>query len=64
MEPKDDYVELRELLQEQGHSVEEIERILVRVRRYERETQLDSIMDSIGSGQLSLDGLIKEALEE
>jgi hypothetical protein len=33
-----------------------------RVRRYEQEMQLDSVMDSIGAGRLSLDSLIKEAL--
>ena len=36
----------------------------VRVRQYEQETQLDSIMDSIGAGRLDMDALIKEALAE
>ena len=64
MEPKDDYSELTSLLQEQGYSIEDIGKILERVRRYEREMQLDSVMDSIGNGRLSLNGIIKEALEE
>ena len=64
MERKDDYHELTELLQAQGYSVEEIGKILERVRRYEQETQLDSLMDSIGSGSLSLKGLIEEALKK
>ena len=64
MEPKDDYAPLTEWLHERGHTTEEIFKILAHVKRYEQETQLDSVMDSIGSGRLSLDGLIKEALGE
>ena len=59
-----EYAELIEYLRTEGHSDAEIEKILDRVRKYERETQLDSIMDSIGNGSLDLAGLIKEALGE
>lgn len=59
-----DYQELIEYLRSEGHSQAEVDKILVRVERYERETQLDSIMASIGSGSLDLAGLIKEALGE
>ena len=64
MDQDEDYTELTEFLKNRGHSPKEIEKIIVRVRRYERETQLDSIMDSIGKGTLNLEGLIKEALGE
>lgn len=59
-----EYQELIEYLRSEGHSPAEIDKILVRVQQYERETQLDSIMDSIGSGSLDLSRLIKEALGE
>ena len=64
MEPQETYSELRKMLQQQGHTAEDIDKIVERVRRYEQETQFDSIMESIGSGRLNLDSLIKEALED
>jgi hypothetical protein len=64
MAQEHEYDELVEYLRSEGHTGLEIEKILARVREYERETQLDSIMDSIGSGSLDLAGLIKEALGE
>jgi hypothetical protein len=45
-----------------GHSADEIEKILARVRAYEDQIQHDSIMDSIGDGSLDLAAIIKEAL--
>jgi hypothetical protein len=62
MAARDEYAELTEYLRTQGQSDTEIERILARVRQYERETKQDSIMDAIGSGTLDLAALIKEAL--
>jgi hypothetical protein len=59
-----EYDELVEYLRSEGHSQGEIDKILLRVAQYERETQLDSLMDSIGNGSLDLAGLIKEALGE
>ena len=64
MGPKEDYQALTEYLQELGHSAEEIDKILERVRRYEREMRLDSVMDSIGAGSLNIKALIDEALNE
>ena len=64
MEPTDDYAELTELLHERGYSEVEIGKIIEQARQYEREMQLDSIMDSIGAGRLSLKGLIDAALKD
>ena len=64
MDKKDDYALVADWLQQRGHSTEEIFKILEQVRKYEQETQLDSIMDSIGAGRLDMDALIKEALAE
>jgi hypothetical protein len=60
----DDYVQLADFLRERGHTETETVKIIERVRQYEEETKLDSIMDSIGSGHLDLVSLIKEALKE
>jgi hypothetical protein len=59
-----EYDELVEYLRLQGHTQGEIDKILHRVAQYEREMQLDSLMDSIGNGSLDLPVLIKEALGE
>jgi hypothetical protein len=64
MVDRHEYVELVEYLRAEGHSQSDIDKILHRVAQYERETQLDSLMDSIGNGSLDLAGLIKEALGE
>ena len=62
MEPADDYAVLKGWLTERGHTAEEIEKIMIRVGQYERETQADSLMDSIGAGRVNLERLIDEAL--
>ena len=62
--PEEDFTELIELLKKRVHSPEEIEKIVQRVRRYDEETQFDSVMDSIGAGRLNLDALIKQALDD
>ena len=63
MEPaKEDYQVLVEWLTERGHGEDEIKTILARVREYDEKTQHDSVMDSIGSGRMSLDALVKDAL--
>ncbi len=63
MEPaEEDYKVLVEWLTERGHSEDEIQKILARVRDYDEKTQHDSVMDSIGSGRMSLDALVKDAL--
>lgn len=55
--------ELAEMLAEKGHTPAEIEKIMARVRIYESELQLDSVMDSIGNGRFDLAAIIAEALE-
>jgi hypothetical protein len=59
-----EYEELTEYLRGEGYTDAEIKSILARVRRYEFETQHDSVMDSIGNGTFDLAALIKEALGE
>jgi hypothetical protein len=59
-----EYAELVEYLRTEGHTDQEIDKILVRVRQYEFETQHDSVMDSIGAGTFDLAAIIKEALAE
>jgi hypothetical protein len=64
MAETNEYQELIEYLRTEGHTDAEIEKILARVRRYEFETQHDSVMDSIGAGTFDLAAIIKEALGE
>lgn len=59
-----EYDELIEYLRGLGQTEAEIDTILKRVRQYESETQLDSIMDSIGNGTFDIETFIKEALGE
>lgn len=61
-ESAEDYGALIEWLEERGHSKQEIEIILAKVRQYEKKMQHDSVMDSIGAGRLTLDALVAEAL--
>jgi hypothetical protein len=62
MDDKDQYRELTEYLRGLGQTEDEIAKILTRVQQYETETQLDSIMDSIGNGSFDIEAFIKEAL--
>jgi len=64
MTDSDRLAPLVETLEQQGYSAEEIGKILVRVGDYEKRMQLDSLMDAIGSGQLDLEAVIKEALDK
>jgi hypothetical protein len=64
MNENGEYQELIAYLRSEGHTDGEIEKILVRVRKYEFETLHDSVMDSIGGGTFDLAALIKEALAE
>lgn len=52
------------LKSEKGHSDLEVEKIILRLRHYEENTQLNSVMDSIGSGSLNLESIIREALTD
>ena len=64
MNQKQDDSELTQLLKDQGYNDDEVRRIVARLRRYEKETRIDSIMDSIGQPGFDLDALIQEALTE
>ena len=64
MSQDDDYIQLADFLRERGHTEDESGKIIQRVKQYEEETQLDSVMDSIGAGHLDLVSLINEALKE
>jgi len=61
-EGSDYHAQLVEMLRSQGYSEEEVEKVLAHIRRYERETQTDSVMDSIAKGSFDLASIIKEAL--
>lgn len=64
MSQDDDYLQLADFLRERGHSEEELVKIIARVKDYEQETQTDSVMESIGAGNLDLVSIINEALNE
>ncbi len=59
-----DYIQLADFLRERGHTELEIEKIVAHVRKYEADTQLYSVMDSIADGHLNLSNIIKEALTD
>lgn len=54
--------QLTEFLSGQGHSKEEVVKILALVKKYDVETTHDSVMDAIDGGQFDLAKLIDEAL--
>ncbi len=58
-----EYSELTKLLRSKGHSEVEIAQILNRVRQYDKETETDSVMDSISAGRMDLMAIIQEALK-
>ena len=61
----DEYEQLAEWLKtEKGHTDLEIEKIVLHLRHYEEHTQLNSVMDSIGSGSLNLAEIISKALAD
>lgn len=59
-----EYPLLIELLRKKGHSEAEIATILDRVRQYDKEMEVDSVMDSIAAGRMDLSTIIDEALKE
>ncbi|TWU24573.1 hypothetical protein [Bythopirellula polymerisocia] len=50
-------------LKEQGHTPDEIKKILAKVAEYDARTLRESVFDSINSGTIDLAALVKEALE-
>ncbi len=59
-----EYSLLIELLRKKGHSEMEIAKILNSVRRYDKDMEVDSVMDSIAAGRMDLMSIIDEALKE
>ena len=57
------YSELTRLLRSRGHSEAEITKILDRVRRYDKEMEVDAALDSIAAGRMDLVAIIDEALK-
>ena len=51
-----------EWLKRKGHSQEEIDKIMKKLRQYDRETNVDSVMDSIAAGTFNLQQIVDEAL--
>jgi hypothetical protein len=49
-------------LSRKGHSPEEVDKILAQLQKYDREMNIDSVMDSIGQGTFNLQKIIDEAL--
>lgn len=64
MSETDPYRELADYLHSQNFSEEEIDRIISRVQEYDVDTRVDSIMDSVASGEMNLQALIDEALQD
>ena len=56
------YAGVSEWLRGRGHSDEEVDKILERIRRYEEQIQTDSVMDSIAAGSFDIAKIIDEAL--
>lgn len=51
-------------LEDQGHSPAEIEKIMAKVAEYDAQTLHESIFDSISSGTIDIERLVREALEK
>ncbi|PHS13761.1 MAG: hypothetical protein COA78_06640 [Blastopirellula sp.] len=64
MNDKQDLPELTEFLRAQGHTTEEIERIINKIHEHDLGSMIDSIMDSIDSGEFDIQKIIREALKD
>ena len=62
--PLEKYPEVADWLRQRGHTDREIDKILERVERYEQETEVDSVMDSIERGSFNIGAIIRDALAE
>ncbi len=51
-------------LEDQGHTPAAIEKILAKVAEYDARTMHESIFDSINSGTIDIERLVREALEQ
>lgn len=50
-------------LEERGHTPAEIEKILAKVAEYDAQMVHDSIFDSISTGTIDIEKLVREALD-
>lgn len=57
----DDRAQMTDYLTQQGHTPEEIERVLAKLREHDRQTIHESIFDSIERGSFNLQQIIAEA---
>ena len=51
-------------LEQQGHTPEQIEKIMAKVAEYDKKTMHESVFDSISDGSFDISKLIEEALGE
>ena len=51
-------------LEEQGHTPAEIDKIMAKVAEYDARTMHESIFDSIDSGTIDIEQIVREALEQ
>ena len=56
--------EVIDWLKEQGHTPEQIDKILVKLQEYDDQTMHESLFDSISNGQFDISSIIQEALGE
>ena len=64
MTTKDPYSDLITDLTERGHSPEEISNIMDQVKQYDREVNVDSVMDSIANGSIDVAALLAKLQEQ
>ena len=64
MSENEQYQELRDYLSGENYSDIEIDHIIAQVEEYDAGTRVDSIMDSINSGDLDIQAVIDEALKK
>jgi hypothetical protein len=59
-----DRPEIRQWLAEKGYPPAAIEKILLRLDRFDSQINRDSLFDAMETGELDMDSLIKDALKE
>lgn len=60
--PEQRHARLIAWLEDQGHSAEEIDKVLARVAEYDDEMLHDSVFDSIEAGKFDIGAIIDSAL--
>lgn len=64
MVPNDSQALLIKWLADKGYSAADVQKILARLAQHDQQTLTDSIFDSIGSNDKSLDDLLGDLLRE